>query len=420
MLRLFVASLALAASAAAQPSRANYDESKVPNYQLPELLVTRAGEPVKDSAAWRSRRRPEVFALLESQMFGHAPGRPERMSFELASIDRKALGGKAVRKEVTIDIAGHKLNVLLYLPANARGKTPVFVGLNFNGNHTIHADPGIRLARRWDADKSTGKAIAATAPADTRGTRASRWQLDAIISRGYGLATVYYGDIEPDFDGMLPESVRAQYLKGAAAPAAGEWGAIGAWAWGLSRILDYLETDPDVDSKHIAVMGHSRLGKTALWAGAVDPRWALVISNDSGEGGAAISRRVFGETVADLNRAFPHWFCANYKQYSGRESDMPFDSHMLIALIAPRPVYIASAVEDRWADPKGEFLGAVAASPVWTLYGKKGVDPGPFPEIHHPTGGVVRYHVRAGVHDVTAYDWEQYLNFADEQFGRRR
>lgn len=415
MFRLLIASLAFGAAAFAQPAGANYDESKVPAYTLPDPLVLKSGARVRDAKTWQTRRRAEIFELIETQMFGRVPGRPEKMSFELASIDKAALGGKAVRKQISINLSGQVLNLLLYLPAGVSGKVPVFLGLNFGGNQSVHADPGIRPARVWRLDRDSKQPVVREAPAASRGGGAQQWQLEKILARGYGLATIYYGDIEPDFDGKIRNGVRAPYLKtGEAAPGAAEWGAIAGWVWGLSRALDYLETDPGVDAKRVAVMGHSRLGKTALWAGAADTRFALVISNDSGEGGAAISRRSYGETVKDLNTRFPHWFCANYRQYSGRESEMPFDSHMLIALAAPRPVYVASAQEDQWADPKGEFLGALAASPVYQLFGRKGIPAGtPMPAIHQPVGDTVRYHVRAGKHDVTDYDWEQYLNFAD-------
>lgn len=400
--------------AAAQPAGANYDEAKVPNYTLPDPLVV-DGARVKDAKQWEARRRPEIFALLEREMFGRAPGRPDKMSFELTSIDNNAMGGKAIRKEVAIKVAGKSVNVLLYLPPEAAKRpVPVFVGLNFNGNHAVNADPGIRLAQVWSQDRQTKAVTAKTADEQSRAREAQRWQVEKILAHGYGLATVYYGDIEPDFDGMLRESVRAAYVKpGETKVAGGEWGAIGAWAWGLSRVADYLATDKQVDSKRLAVMGHSRLGKTALWAGATDPRFGIVISNDSGEGGAAISRRMFGETVKDLNTRFPHWFAPNYSKYNDRVQEMPFDSHTLMALIAPRPLYIASAQEDQWADPKGEFLGGLAASAVYELFGRKGITTHEMPGIHQPVGDYVRYHVRAGKHDVTAYDWEQFLAFAD-------
>jgi hypothetical protein len=293
---------------------------------------------------------------------------------------------------------------------------PVFVGLGFRPNHTVAADPGIRPAGEWRLDKATGATARQPADETSRGATASRWQVEKLLARGYGLATLYYGDVEPDVADAIMLGVRAAHLRpGQGAPAEDEWGAIAAWAWGLSRAADYLMTDRDVDAQRLAVVGHSRLGKAALWAGATDARFALVVSNDSGEGGAAISRRVFGETVADLNTRFPHWFCGNYRKWSGREAEMPFDSHMLLALAAPRPLYVASAIEDQWADPKGEFLAAVAASEVYELLGKKGVGTTMMSAVDQPVGETVRYHVRTGKHDITAYDWDQYLDFADRQ-----
>ena len=190
-----------------------------------------------------------------------------------------------------------------------------------------------------------------------------------------------------------------------------DWGALRAWAWGADRAMDYLEKDKNVDAKRVALFGHSRLGKTALWAGAQDPRFSLIISNESGEGGAAISRRDYGERTRNLNTSFPHWFDGNFKKYNDREDQMPFDSHMLLSLIAPRGLYVASAEEDRWSDPKGEFLGAANASAVWSLFGQKGIGTLEMPGLHQSVGAAVRYHIRAGKHDVTAYDWGEYIKF---------
>jgi hypothetical protein len=401
---------------AKQQPATNYDEAKVPSYTLPALLVAKDGTPVRTSGAW-TRRRAEILALLEDQMFGKAPAKPADMAFTVDAVDTAALGGSAVRKQVSIRVAGKTLGLLLYLPARSPKPVPVFVGLGFDPNQSVHADPGIPLAGAWVQDPAT-KAVALKPPdAASRGSAASRWALETILGRGFGLATMYYGDIEPDFPNAVSLGVRAAYLKGQSAPAPGDWGAIAAWAWGLSRIADYLETDRDVDSRRLALVGHSRLGKTALWAGATDQRFAVVISNDSGEGGAAISRRRFGETVADLNDRFPHWFCGHYKQYSDREDTMPFDSHMLLALVAPRPLYVASAADDLWADPKGEFLGAVAASEVYRLLGRRGLAAGAaMPGVDQPVGDDVRYHVRTGKHDITPYDWQQYVEFAARQF----
>ena len=314
------------------------------------------------------------------------------MKFELTDVEKNALGGKAIRKQATVLFNGKpdgpKMDILIYLPAGAKKPVPLFLGLNFGGNQIVHDDPGIKEKTGW-----TGKPR-------PRGSSVSQWQVEKILARGYGFATIFYGDIDPDFDDGFQNGVHQMFGR----PAAGEWGSIGAWAWGLSRALDYLETDRAIDARRVAVMGHSRLGKTALWAGAEDTRFALVISNNSGEGGAAISRRMFGENVKDLNTKFPHWFCANYRKFNDRVNELPVDQHMLLALIAPRPVYVASAQEDQWADPRGEFLATEAARPVYRLFGKDA------------TG----YHVRPGKHDVTEYDWEQYLKFADKHLGGGR
>jgi len=410
--------------AGAQRPDVIYDEARVPKYTLPDPLVMANGERVRDARTWQDRRREEILDLYRTEVFGRNPLRRPKPTVKVNSVDLHALGGKAVRKQVTFWFAGEnhgpKMDLLIYLPPGPRKPSPVFLGLSFAGNQTVSADPGIELGEEWVRDPASKAMVKRRASEKSRGAAAEQWQLEKILEHGYGLATIYYGDIEPDFDGGIQYGVRPLFFKpDQTAPAADEWGAIGAWAWGLSRAMDYLAADRGVDARHVAVFGHSRLGKTALWAAAQDTRFAMAISNESGEGGAAISRRDFGERTTDLNTRFPHWFCANFRKYNDREDQMPFDSHMLLALVAPRPLYVASAEGDQWSDPRGEFLGAANASPVYQLLGKQGLGTDQMPALHDPIMHTVGYHIRAGKHDVTAYDWEQYLKFADLQWGRR-
>ena len=409
--------LATASSFAQTPATTNYDEAKVPAYTLPEALRREDGSAVTKPDEWRGRRA-EILRLFEEHVYGRSPGAPKAMRFEVVETDSKALGGLATRRQVRVLLdgtdGGPAFELLLYVPNAATRPVPGFVGLNFGGNHTVHSDPGIRLSRSWMRDGAG--VVDHRATEASRGRDASSWPVERILARGYALATVYYGDLEPDHPDGFRDAIRSRFGPGVNGTfAANDWGAIGAWAWGLQRALDYLETLPDLDGRRVALIGHSRLGKTALWAGAQDERFALVISNDSGEGGAALARRKFGERTGDLTRAFPHWFCAHFREYAGREEALPLDQHELIALVAPRPLYVASASEDRWADPRGEFLSAQAAEPVYRLLGKGGLGVRDMPPPDRPVGDTIGYHLRTGAHALTAYDWEQYLDFADRQ-----
>ena len=415
------AAVCAASSVRAQPRGFNYDEAQVPKYTLPDPLVLDDGTRVGNAKTWIDLRRPAILKLFAEQVYGRSPGPPDDIEFQVTSLDHDALGGKAVRKQVAIILHGPdkslRLNLLVYQPPQTDPPVPAFLALNFRGNHTIRDEPGIAITDSWV--RNGPGVVNNRATEASRGSSASRWAVEKILARGYALATMYYGDIDPDFHDGFKNGVHALYEKpGSRQPDA--WGSIAAWAWGLSRALDYLETDDDIDHQRVAVMGHSRLGKTALWAGARDERFALVISNNSGCGGAALSRRRFGETVARINTSFPHWFCENFKKYNDNEDRLPVDQHMLVALIAPRAVYIASAEQDLWADPRGEFLSAVGGDPVYRLLGQPGLGSNQFPAVNRPLNrGRIGYHIRSGKHDVTDFDWEQYLNFADRNLRRK-
>jgi hypothetical protein len=412
---LFLVLLMIVISTQAQ-EEFNYDESKVSSYILPDPLLFPHGRKVKTVKSWENKRRPQILKLFEEQMFGKIPAglkiTSSRTREESAVTPYK--NGRRKQVEMELNQKGRELRIqiLIYLPANV-DKAPLFLGYNFNGNHAVSKDADVFITDSWCENNPSAGISNHQFTEQSRGIESKRWPIQMILDAGYGVATIYYGDVDPDrndfTDGVHPFS----YAEGQAKPLPGQWGSISAWSWGLSQALETLEKEPAVDASNVIVLGHSRLGKTALWAGALDPRFALVISNESGCGGAALSKRNFGETVKRINTSFPHWFCDNFKAFNSNEQNLPFDQHELIALIAPRPVYISSAQEDLWADPKGEYLGGYYASPVYQLYGKKGLESDEPPPVSQPVMNRIGYHMRPGKHDVTNYDWEQFIKFAD-------
>ena len=391
---------------------ANYDERQVPRYTLPPLLRFEDGRPIRTVEEWRTRRA-ELLDTFSRHVYGHTPRRRPTPRLAIRETGA-ALDGRARRTQVGIEWPDHPavlpLEVLIYQPAGAGARIPVFVGLNFFGNHAIHRDPAIRLSSRWMRASEPHRTANHRASEASRGTTASRWPVEAIVDAGCAVMTAYCGDLAPDDPEEVGGGIAALFADDIAAlPVDQRWGALGMWAWGLSRMCDVVDELSGLDPARVAVLGHSRLGKAALWAGAQDERFGMVISNNSGCGGAALSRRAYGETVGRITRAFPHWFCPRFASYAEREATLPIDQHQLLALVAPRALYVASAVEDRWADPRGEFLAAAEVDPLYRLLGVEGLGTRSMPSLDRPIGKTVRYHVRTGGHDVTMYDWRQYL-----------
>ena len=423
----FHLAMSMTPDASAQPPKEefNYDEAKVRAYTLPELLMIPAGggpdgEAVSTPEAWRTIARARWLGLLEATEYGRLlPAVPVTAE----QVERGPGPDGSTRIQARLRL-GHgpdapATEVLLYLPSPSRGdkpeRLPTFLHLNFGGNHAESSDPAVRVPSGWVPNGKDTGVDDNHAKASSRGTLASRWPVKLLHDRGYATATAYCGDVFPDHADGRKASVLPSlgYAVGDERMVSGdEPGAISTWAWQLSRILDWLVTLPEIDPTRVIVVGHSRLGKTALWAGAGDERFAMVVSNESGCGGAALERRNYGETVRRITTSFPHWFAPTFATYADRETELPIDQHVVLAMTAPRPLYVSSAVEDRWADPRGEFLAAVAAGPVWELFGKVGLGTDTYPAVDTAIGNSIGYHVRSGPHDITAVDWGHFVDFA--------
>jgi len=389
----------------------NYDEAKVGSYTLPDALILNNGKPVRDAKTWWTKRRPEIVSLFETEQFGKAPGRPTEESFELTDKGTPALEGKALREQVTIafskDPSWPKIHLVVYLPAGAKQPVPLLLSINFGAVQAAVDDPGITPETVWDP-KTNGRIM----PKDGRGF--GRLNATALLDAGFGIATFYYGDVDPDYAEGFKNGIRAKYLKpGQTERAPDEWGSIAAWAWGMSRVQDYFETDKHVDAKRVAIHGVSRLGKTVMWAGAHDQRFAAVIASCSGEGGAALSHRDYGETIAHLTAPsrYPYQFAKNYARWAGFPDRAPMDANLLIALIAPRPLLLQTGDTDMWSDPKGEFLAAVAAGSVYKLLGKQDLGTDVWPKAKEPILHDLSYYMHDGGHGMVPSDWDIYVQF---------
>jgi len=362
---------------------------------LPNPLDDRNGGKIETIEEWENERRPEILELFRREMFGRAPvGRPESLAFEVVKEDSRAMDGTAIFREVEIRFSGPggegTIRLYLFLPKRQE-PAPLFLLI-------CHRDPE-------NIDP-------------TRTVREDFWPAEALVARGYGAAAFHVSDVDPDEDDGFRNGVHGILETGDEPRPPDAWGTLAAWAWGASRVMDYLETAPDIDAERVAVVGHSRGGKTALWAGARDERFALVVSNNSGANGAALARNADGAKIAFANKRFPHWFVKAYEKYGNAPNQLPFDQHWLIALSAPRHVYVASASKDDWADPEGEFLSCYYASPVWELYQLPGLAVETQPSVNVPVhAGRIAYHLREGKHDLSLQDWNWFMDYADKIWG---
>jgi hypothetical protein len=389
------ASPATVAKLSKSQSQFNYYEEKVPQYKLPPLMISSTGKQISTSSDWTKVRRPEILELFRENVFGRVPDTKYTKSFKVVKTDRNAMNGDATLKQVEITItSGGKslvIHLTLFVPNKVNKPVPAFLLIDNRGPN--NTDP-------------------------TRKIKSPFWPAEEVIARGYAISVFSNADLDPDDFDDFKNGIHGLLDRGQRQPDA--WGALAAWAWGASRCMDYFEKDKDIDSRKVAVAGHSRGGKTALWTGAEDQRFSIIIGNESGAGGASLARRRFGETVARISSAFPHWFCTNYNKYAGNEDAMPFDMHMLLALTAPRALYIDAASDDLWGDPRGCYLSLLNALPAFQLFDRSSSVPELMPPLNRQVmSGHVGFHIRDGVHDMTVQDWNYFMDFADSVWKKK-
>lgn len=370
----------------------NYIEQNVPDYTLPDPLIDNQGSPVTSQQEWESTRREELMNLFRDHVYGHRPSTEHKVEFVQTKTDPNAFDGAATGFSmicrITIDDRTYKFPFVLFVPNDATGPVPAVV--HINNRYFVPMEKALKEHDPF-------------------------WPVKTLIDRGYATASFHTSDVDPDNKDGYADGIRSFFVNGQPAEEKA-WRSLSAWGWAASRVLDHLESVPEIDSQNVAVVGHSRGGKTSLWAACEDPRFAVAYSNNSGCGGAALSRRAYGETVSRITKTFPHWFCKPFADYGGKESSLPVDQHEVIALIAPRGVYVASADEDLWADPKGEYASLIAAAPVFELLGQTSIQEPEMPALNEPRSrGKTGYHIRSGGHGLGDVDWSWFLDFTDQQ-----
>lgn len=389
------------------------------NGKLPSVLIFNNGKNVVDKKQW-IKRRTEILNIFKEEMFGESPTAPVKIRYKITEDYTSALNAKALRRQVRIFFDDGNdiffMDLLVYYPATKNKLFPVFVGYNFAGNQSITSDKAVKITASWISAKTKG-VLNNRATDSTRGIAKNAWPLEEIIARGYAVATIYAGDVDADFDDGNANGLQSLYPK--LQQQQNNFSTIAAWGWGLSRAMDYLEKDRLADRNKIIVIGTSRMAKAALWAGANDKRFAVVISNESGAGGAKLFHHIGGENTQNICKRFPYWFSKKFLKYCGKDTLLPFDQHMLLALIAPRPLYVASAQGSVITDSYGEFLSAKYADPVYKMLGTSGLFIKTFPEVNKPSFGKIGYHLRTGGHDILWYDWEQFILFCNKHLNHK-